>query len=153
MRPSTWILSVLLLTACSRGGADRGVTPPTNNPPTTPPNPPVTSTPVLSRSVVLQGLSEPWDIAFGPDGSMFFTEKCRGLSVRHPDGTVTRLFGTSGSALLADDLTCLSQSGMHGVALDPQFATNRTLYVYMLSTRNTSPRTNRVVRLVANATL
>jgi len=113
-------------------------------------NPPGATAPVLTRTIVLQGLSEPWDIAFAADGSMFFTEKCRGLSVRHPDGTVTRLFGTSGSALVAPDLACLGQSGMHGVALDPAFATNRTLYVYMLSTLQTAPRTNRVVRLVVN---
>ena len=113
-------------------------------------NPPGGTTPVLTRTIVLQGLSEPWDIGFAADGSMFFTEKCRGLSVRRPDGTVTRLFGTSGSALVAPDLACLGQSGMHGVALDPGFATNRTLYVYMLSTIQTAPRTNRVVRLVVN---
>jgi glucose/arabinose dehydrogenase len=81
---------------------------------------------------------------------MFFTEKCRGLSVRRADGTITRLFGTSGSALVAPDLLCVGQSGVHGVALDPAFATNRTLYVYMLSSLSTSPRTNRVVRLVVN---
>jgi glucose/arabinose dehydrogenase len=113
-------------------------------------NQPGGTTPVLTRTIVLQGLSEPWDIAFAADGSMFFTEKCRGLSVRRPDGTVTRLFGTSGSALVAPDLACVGQSGMHGVALDPGFATNRTLYVYMLSTIQTAPRTNRVVRLVVN---
>jgi glucose/arabinose dehydrogenase len=113
------------------------------------PGPPSTAEPQLARTVVLQGLSEPWDIALAADGSMFFTERCRGLSVRSPSGTVTRLFGTSGSALVASDLACEGQSGVHGVALDPQFATNRTLYVFMLSTLS-SPRSNRVVRLVAN---
>jgi glucose/arabinose dehydrogenase len=84
------------------------------------------------------------------DGAIFFTEKCRGLSVRQTSGTITRLFGTSGSSLVASDLACDGQSGMHGVALDPAFATNRTVYVYMLSTLST-PRTNRVVRLVLNS--
>jgi len=109
--------------------------------------------PMLTRSVVLSGLSGPWDIAFAPDGTMFFTEKCRGLSVRRSDGSITRLFGTSGSALLAPDLVCQGQSGVHGVALDPQFASNRTLYVYMASTLQASPRTNRVVRLQLDAAL
>lgn len=113
-------------------------------------DPPATGTPALTRTVVLQGLASPWDIAFASDGAMFFTERCRGLSVRQPNGTVTRLFGTTGSALVAADLSCVGQSGVHGVALDPAFATNRTIYVYMLSTLNT-PRTNRVVRLVVNA--
>ena len=110
--------------------------------------PPVTDTPVLNRTVVMQGLSSPWDLAVSDDGSIFYTERCRGLSVRHPDGSITRLFGTSGSALVATDVACVGQSGVHGVALDPSFASNRTIYVYMLST---ATQTNHVVRLVLNA--
>jgi len=135
---------VALLAACGSGSSG-----PIGNPPVDT----VTTggTPALARTVVLQNLSEPWDIAVAADGSIFFTERCRGLSVRRPDGSITRLFGTSGSSLVASDLACVGQSGVHGVALDPAFATNRTLYVYMLSTLNTSPRTNRVVRLVVNS--
>ncbi len=136
------LASASLLTACSGGSSGPGTSGPGTSPPT--------DNPVLTRTVVLPALSSPWDIAIASDGAMFFTEKCRGLSVRHTDGTVTRLFGTSGSALLAPDLICVGQSGVHGVALDPAFATNRTLYVYMLSNISTSPRTNRVVRLVVN---
>ena len=138
-----WSAVALVGAACGGGTSDP------DDPGTT--NPPATDTPALTRTVVLQGLSNPWDIAMAADGAMFFTEKCRGLSVRRADGTVARLFGTSGSALVAPDLACVGQSGVHGVALDPAFATNRTLYVYMLSTLSTSPRTNRVVRLVVNA--
>jgi glucose/arabinose dehydrogenase len=141
---SVWTAAALMLAACGGGTSDPGTTVPTDT------SQPVTDTPVLTRTVVLQGLSGPWDLAFAADGSMFFTERCRGLSVRRADGTVTRLFGTSGSALVAPDLLCIGQSGVHGVALDPAFATNRTLYVYMLSSLSTSPRTNRVVRLVVN---
>ena len=117
-----------------------------NNPPD-PSNTPPGDTPVLTRETVIGSLSNPWDIAFAADGAMFFTEKCRGLSVRQPNGTVTRLFGTSGSALVASDLVCEGQSGMHGVALAPDFATSRVIFVYMTSNLSTSPRTNRVVRL------
>jgi glucose/arabinose dehydrogenase len=138
-------LLIVLLTACggSAGDPARADTQPGSNPP-------ATGTPVLSRTVLSQGLSNPWDLAVATDGSIFFTERCRGLSVRHPDGTINRLFGTTGSALVAPDLTCEGQSGVNGVALDPAFATNRTLYVYMLSTLSGSVRTNRVVRLVIN---
>src|SRR5215204_812989 len=142
-RRTRCLVLALLATACGGGASD----------PSTPGNTPTGSTsdaPVLSRTVVLQGLSTPWDVAIAADGAMFFTEKCRGLSVRRTDGSITRLFGTSGSALVAPDSQCEGQSGMHGVALDPAFATNRTLYVYMLSNLTTSPRTNRVVRLVVN---
>jgi glucose/arabinose dehydrogenase len=111
---------------------------------------PVLTAPTLSRSVVLSGVSGPWDVAFLPDGAMLFTEKCRGLSVRSSDGTVTRLFGTTGSALVTPDLVCEGQSGAHGVAVDPQFASNRRLYLFMASSLST-PRTNRVVRMVLSA--
>jgi aldose sugar dehydrogenase len=139
------IAALLVLAACNGSTSDPVPGTPDVNQPVS------TVTPTLTRAVVLQGLNNPWDIAIAPDGAMFFTERCRGLSVRRADGTITRLFGTGGSALVAPDLACVGQSGMHGVALDPQFATNRTVYVYMLSTLNTSPRTNRVVRLVLNS--
>lgn len=115
------------------------------------PDPPVTDAPLLTRTVVDSGLNNPWDIAFAPDGALFYTERCAGLSVRRVDGSRTRLFGTTGSALVATDFFCAGQSGMHGVALDPDFATNRRVYVYMASNITTSPRANRVVRLQLDA--
>ncbi|MCE9603099.1 MAG: PQQ-dependent sugar dehydrogenase [Gemmatimonadetes bacterium] len=147
MRPpslrSTSVTPVALcLLALACGGDDRAPVQP---------DPPVTDTPLLTRTVVDSGLNNPWDIAFAPDGAMFYTERCTGLSVRRTDGSRTRLFGTAGSALVATDLFCLGQSGMNGVALDPDFATNRRVYVYMSSNITTSPRTNRVVRLQLDA--
>lgn len=103
----------------------------------------------LTHTVLMAGLQNPWDLAFTPDGAMLFTEKCRGLSVRLADGTVRRLFGTRGSAVVADDFFCQGQSGMCGVAVDPDFADNRFLYVYMAS-RLDKPSANRVVRLVVD---
>lgn len=106
--------------------------------------------PPLTRTIMVSGLSNPWDLAFTPDGAMLFTEKCRGLSVRLADGKVRRLFGTSGSAVVAGDIFCESQSGVNGVAIDPDFASNRFVYVYTASNLD-GAKTNRVVRLVANS--
>ena len=111
--------------------------------------------PALTRSVFMSDLSDPWDMAFLPDGTMFFTEKCSGLSVRLPNGTVNALLGMRGStgyASTGGDLFCQGQSGMHGVAVDPNFASNRTVYVYSASNLSTNPRTNRVLRLTVNGT-
>ncbi len=108
--------------------------------------------PTLSRTTVLSGLGSPWDIAFTADGTMLYTEKCRGLTVRFADGTSSRVFGSAGASLVANDLSCEGQSGVHGVALDPAFATNRRVYVFIGSTLST-PRTNRVVRLVLGSDL
>lgn len=142
---SAWL--VLVLAACAGAPSEGGDTPPPTPPPADTSS---ASAPTLQRTIVTTSLANPWDLAFTADGMLFFTERCRGLSVRHPDGTVTRLFGTSGSALLADDLVCQGQSGMMGVALDPAFASNRFVYVMMSSNRSTNPRTNRVVRITVN---
>jgi len=112
---------------------------------------PSAESPRLARTVVMSGLQNPWDIAFTPDGVMLFTEKCRGLSARLGDGKVVRLFGTSGSALVAPDLFCQGQSGVHGIAVDPEFARGkRDLYLFMASNLS-KPASNRVVRLTLNA--
>ena len=124
--------------------------PPPAGSPTTPPA--STETPTLTRTVLMTGLTSPWDIAFTPDGTMLFTEKCSGLSARFANGTMVRLFGTTGSALVAPDLFCQGQSGVHGVAVDPDFGNgNRYVYVFMASNLTHDPRTNRVVRLTLNA--
>jgi aldose sugar dehydrogenase len=111
--------------------------------------PNVTATPIVS------GRDLTWDMAFLPDGTMFFTEKCRGLSVRMPNGTITPLLGIKdarGYPATADDLFCDGQAGVSGVAVDPQFATNRFIYVYSAS-RMTAPGSNRVLRMTVNADL
>jgi glucose/arabinose dehydrogenase len=118
-----------------------------------PPEPSVNDAPLLTRTTVVGGLIAPWDIAFAGDGTMFYTERCTGLSVRRTNGQTTRLFGIPGSSVTAADLVCLGQSGMTGVALDPDFANNRRVYIYMASSLSTSPRTNRVLRLELDANL
>ncbi len=105
--------------------------------------------PSLTHETVLSGLESPWDMAFLDDGTMFFTEKCRGLSVRLPSGEVKPLMGMSGAEgfpATEDDLFCEGQAGMNGVAVDPAFNENRQVYVYSAS-KKTPPATNRVMRL------
>src|SRR5687767_2649961 len=62
----------MLALACGGAASDPG-------PNDTGTSPPPADTPALTRTVVLQGLSSPWDIAIATDGAMFFTERCRGL--------------------------------------------------------------------------
>jgi glucose/arabinose dehydrogenase len=108
--------------------------------------------PTLGQTTVLSGLQFPWDMAFLSDGTMFFTEKCRGLSVRLPSGDVNPLMGMNGAEgfpSTEDDLFCEGQAGMMGVAVDPDFASNRQVYVYSTSSM-TAPGSNRVMRLTVN---
>jgi glucose/arabinose dehydrogenase len=106
----------------------------------------------LKSTVVLENLENPWDMAFLDDNTMFFTEKCKGLSVLMPNGEVNALLGmgeSEGYPSTMSDLFCEGQAGMMGVAIDPAFGDNRRIYVY--STSNMSnPHTNRLMRLVVN---
>lgn len=110
------------------------------------------NTTTLQHDVVLDGLDNPWDMAFREDGTMLFTEKCSGLSVLLPDGSVNALYGvgeTEGYPASGADLFCEGQAGMMGVAFDPDFENNRRIYVY--STSNMSdPHTNRLMRFTLN---
>ena len=94
--------------------------------------------PSIKSDAVLKGLENPWDMAFLPDGTMFFTEKCKGLSVRTSSGSVNKLYGmkdTKGYNAAGKDLFCDGQAGMLGVVADRDFDKNRILYVYSTSTK------------------
>jgi glucose/arabinose dehydrogenase len=91
---------------------------------------------------VVTGLSQPWDIAFTPDGTMLFTEK---------NGEINALVGGA-PVVMGDpvDSIIAGEGGMMGMAVDPNFATNRRIYVCFLSNINPA-RDVRVVRFEVNA--
>ena len=94
--------------------------------------------PMIKATTVLEGLESPWDMNVRADGTMFYTEKCKGLSMRSPDGTVTNIYGMNGSSGYASsgtDLFCEGQAGMMGVAADRHFDQNRRLYVASTSNK------------------
>lgn len=104
--------------------------------------------PELEVTEFVTGLDLAWDVAFLQDGTAFITEKCNGLSVRLPSGDMKKLIGmedSEGYATLENDLFCDGQAGMMGVAVDPKFAENRTIYVYS-SSKKADPITNRLMR-------
>lgn len=121
--------------------------------------PAMTASAVEVKVENFQKADSPWDMAFLPDGTMFFTEKCRGLSVRLPSGKVNPLLGiggTSGYPLVGNDLFCDGQAGVQGVAVDPQFASNRYIYVYSSSqgsNRKYGGYSNVVMRLKVDSSL
>jgi hypothetical protein len=93
--------------------------------------------PTIAVSTVVGGLDLPWDVGFTPDGTMLLTEKAGRLSA-FVGGSVRRL------AMLADVFTG-SESGLMGLAVDPDFAANRRIYTCQAWTDGT----NRDVRVVA----
>lgn len=111
-----------------------------------PPPPAATSSAV---QVIAQGLEVPWALAFGPDGpsissgspraesrggTLYVTER-PGRLVRIRDGkheTIARIPNVSQRA----------ESGLLGLALDPEFSESGLLYIYYTTTNGA----NRVVR-------
>jgi glucose/arabinose dehydrogenase len=88
---------------------------------------------------VVTNLEIPWSMAFAPDGRLFVTE--RPGRVRIID-IATR---SSELALTLDDVYREGEAGLLGLALDPQFAQTRFVYLYY-SARAGSGAVNRVVR-------
>ena len=78
--------------------------------------------PEISVTTLVSGLNIPWDIAFTHDGTMLFTERAGVLSSRLTDGTV--------QIIDADlrDLFAIGETGLMGIAVDPDFASNRRFY-------------------------
>ena len=112
------------------------------------------ATPELTTEVVVGKLDSPWDMSFLKDGTMFFTEKCKGLSVRLPSGAINKLHaigGVTGYTSTSADLFCDGQAGMMGVEVDPDFATNRFVYVYS-SSKLDGKLNNRLMRMKVDAT-
>ena len=94
---------------------------------TAPPTTVAPRTPTLAATSVVGGLTNPWDVAFAPDGTAVFTERWGRVAARRSDGSVVTL-ATGGDAALPR-LFVGEQTGTTGLTLDPDFAVNRLLYV------------------------
>lgn len=89
--------------------------------------------------VLAEGLQLPWELAFAPDGRIFFTER-PGL-LRVVEGGKVRE-----APLLELPSTGLGEGGLLGLVLDPNFTGNHTAYVYQ-TYRDGDTVQNRVLRL------
>ncbi len=78
---------------------------------------------VVRAETVASGLEHPWSLEFLPDGRMLVTERPGRLRLVNTDGTL--------SAPLAGlpEIHARGQGGLLDIALDPAFATNRTIYL------------------------
>ncbi|WP_396273910.1 PQQ-dependent sugar dehydrogenase [Hyphomonas sp.] len=75
----------------------------------------------------LVGAEQPWGMAFLADGGLLFTEKEGGLKYLAPGGAASAPVTGLPPALVAD------QGGYLGLALDPDFAASRLVYVSLSS--------------------
>lgn len=114
-------------------------------PPASTSTPTATTSPSLGAfqpivEVVATGLEVPWALAFAPDGRLFVTERPGRLRVI-VDG---RLRPTPVATL---PVATSAESGLMGLALDPQFARNGYLYVMYTYRTQAGELRNRVARL------
>src|SRR3954462_13910568 len=77
------------------------------------------ATPRFTVTTVVTGLDHVWDIGFTPDGTMLYTER---------PGRISALVGGQKRLLAAPaDVVQASEAGMMGLAIDPQFGSNRLI--------------------------
>ena len=109
--------------------------------PNTPPGDVFTTTDGVRFVVepVVTNLEIPWSIAFAPDGRLFVTERPGRVRIIDVTGRTSEL------ALSMDDVYSEGEAGLLGLALDPQFAQTRFVYLYY-SARAGGGAVNRVVR-------
>ena len=111
---------------------------PSASPAQTSPAPEVTPSPqaligavnviITERTVLLEGLTYPWDIAWEPDGSALITMRHEARIVRYgADGSSTSLVG-EGADWLTANVVAVGEGGLLGIALLPSDPT--TVYVY-----------------------
>ena len=83
----------------------------------------------IKVETVAKGLDRPWGLAFLPDGEMLVTEKPGTLRRVAKDGTVSKpLSGVP-------KVVATGQGGLLDVALDPEFSSNRLVYLYLFRAR------------------
>ena len=95
----------------------------------------------FSESRIASGLAKPTAMAFAPDGRLFVCEQGGKLRVIK-NGTLLS------TPFLTLSVSSSGERGLLGVAFDPNFASNRFLYVYY--TAKTPSTHNRVSRFTAN---
>jgi glucose/arabinose dehydrogenase len=128
------LLLLAMLVACGGGNHNPEPGPPPETPPAGPPGGFPVSTFTASDGtrfgvqVLVTGLQIPWSLAFAPDGRLFITERPRRVRV-FANGQLL-----AEPALALTDVFTSGESGVLGLALHPDFATNH--FVYLTYTAN-----------------
>src|SRR5882757_9066365 len=76
----------------------------------------------LLVETVAKGLDHPWGLAFLPDGRMLVTERPGRLRIVTPEGKLSRPVDG------VPQVRGSGQGGLHDIALDRDFAANKTIY-------------------------
>ena len=82
----------------------------------------------LRSEVVVEGLDDPTDLAFGPDGGIFIAERAGRVRVVRGGRLVAR------PALALPDVSTSGRQGLLALAVDPDYALNRFVYLVYATT-------------------
>jgi glucose/arabinose dehydrogenase len=96
--------------------------------------------PNFQETTVASGLSQPTSMAFAPDGRLFVLEKAGAVRIVS-NGSLAAV------PFLTLSVNTASERGLLGIAFDPDFASNRLIYLYYTAS---SPIVNRVSRFTAS---
>ncbi len=159
------LLSLIVFAACAGNPSPSPVVPtsedptPTLSSPAAPTQPEITASPEMTSvqvptavsapltgplvEVVASGLDIPWEIVFLPGGELLVTERSGNLV----------LIGKTATRIQVPNVEQRGEGGLLGLALDPDYAANNRIYLYLTSLEN-GQLVNRVERYVfKNGTL
>jgi glucose/arabinose dehydrogenase len=102
--------------------------------------------PPFTQSQVVSGLTDPMDMEFAPDGTLFVAEQVGRLRIVKPDGTLATFLNIS------TKVDSSGERGLMAVAFDPNYSANHNVYLkYTKKATSTTAVHNRVVRITADA--
>src|SRR5207249_2969839 len=151
VRPLVLAVASLLAAACAAPLIAPGTSAPSNTSPAsttatataTPTPTPRAGPAIIDRvDVLARGLEAPWAIDLAPDGRLFVTERPGRVRVIK-DGVLDPTPWATIAVRAAPD----QESGLLGLAVDPDFATNSYVYVYYTYTGTGGRRQNRLERM------
>lgn len=99
--------------------------------------------PTLQAQTVVSGLVHVWEIAFTPSKTMLWTERQGRIMRRSANGAVSQVRADMTGLYVA------GETGLMGLAVDPQFSSNRRIYTCM-GYESSSTRDVRVIPWVFN---
>lgn len=122
------LLAALLGQGCAPQPAMQTPTPlaPVPTPATSTPS---ASDPIREPEIVARDLEVPWDIAFLPAGDILVTERVGKVTGISRDGTKVNITGVP-------DVRRSGEGGLLGMLLHPNFANNKSLYLYLTFTKD-----------------
>src|SRR5215211_5917060 len=126
----TMLVSVGALLAMSTGPAHGAAVPTEQN---------------FTDSAVKDGLTNPTDMEFAPDGRLFVAEQAGRVRIAKSDGTLATFLNIS------TKVDSSGERGLQALTFDPDFSTNRYVYLqYTKKATSTTPAHNRIVRVTAS---